>query len=90
MFGSKFISVSYDMLRGVNANVWGSVEKAEKVERIVKNGVTRADIVIDTSHALEDFSCNDPVCGTIDIIGSLSSAVGLVLGNNPSTQHLTA
>jgi hypothetical protein len=37
---------------------------------------------------LEDFRCNDIVCGIINIIGSVSSSVGLVLGNIPRTKHL--
>ena len=88
VFG-KIVIVTYDILRGVNATLWGGVEGAEKAGKIVKTGLSGADIVIGTSHAIEDFSCNDPVCGTLDIVGSVSSAVGLVLGNNPSTQHLT-
>eukprot|EP00548_Thalassiothrix_antarctica_P010915 CAMPEP_0194158578 /NCGR_PEP_ID=MMETSP0152-20130528/76766_1 /TAXON_ID=1049557 /ORGANISM="Thalassiothrix antarctica, Strain L6-D1" /LENGTH=125 /DNA_ID=CAMNT_0038867943 /DNA_START=29 /DNA_END=403 /DNA_ORIENTATION=+ len=89
VFGSKIVSVIYDILRGVNAIVWGGVEGAEKVGKIVKTGVSGADVVIGTSHALEDFGCNDTVCGTIDVVGSVSSAVGLVLGNIPATKHLT-
>ena len=67
----------------------GSVEGVDKVRKIVKTGISGADIVIGTSHALEDFGCNDVVCGTIDVAGSVSSAVGLVLGNIPATEHLT-
>ena len=89
VFGSKIVSVTYDILRGVNATVWGGVEEAEKVGKIVKTGVSGADVVIGTSHALEDFGCNDVVCGTIDVVGSVSSAIGLVLGNIPATKHLT-
>ena len=89
VFGSKIVSVSYDILRGVNATLWGGAEGANKVAKIVKTGVSGADVVIGTSHALEDFGCNDVVCGTIDVVGSVSSAVGLVLGNIPSTKHLT-
>ncbi len=89
MFGSKIVSVSYDILRGVNATVWGGVQEAEKVGKIVKTGVSGADVVIGTSHALEDFACNDYVCGSLDIIGSVSSTVGLVLGNIPTTKYLT-
>lgn len=89
MFGSKIVGATYDILRGANANVWGGVESAEKVGKIVKTGLSGADVVIGTSHALEDFGCNDVVCGTIDVVGSLSSAVGLVLGNIPATKHLT-
>ena len=89
VLGLKSSKVIYDILRGVNATVWGGVEEAEKVGKIVKTGISGADVVIGTSHALEDFGCNDPICGTIDVIGSASSAVGLVLGNIKATKHLT-
>ena len=88
-FSSKITGVTYDVLRGVNATVWGGVEEAEKVGKIVKTGLSGADVVIGTSHALEDFGCQDYVCGSLDIIGSVSSTVGLVLGNIPATRHLT-
>lgn len=88
-FGSKIIRVTYDILRGVNATVWGGVEGAEKVGTIVKTGLSGTDIIIGTSHALEDFGCNDVVCGSLDVIGCVSSAVGLVIGNIPTTKHLT-
>ena len=89
VFGSKIGRTTYDILRGVNATVWGGVEEAEKVGKIVKTGLSGADVIVGTSHALEDFGCNDYVCGSLDIIGSVSSTVGLVLGNIPSTKHLT-
>ena len=89
VFSSKIVGVTYDILRGVNATVWGGVEEAGKVGKIVKTGISGADVVIGTSHALEDFGCQDYVCGSLDIIGSLSSTVGLVLGNIPRTKHLT-
>lgn len=89
IFGSKIFGATYDILRGVNATVWGGVERAEKVGKIVKTGLSGADVVIGTSHALEDFGCNDVVCGSLDVIGSVSSAVGLVIGNIPRTKHLT-
>lgn len=89
VFGSKIIVVTYDILRGANATVWGGVQEAEKVGKIVKTGISGADVVIGTSHALEDFGCQDYVCGTLDIIGSVSSSVGLILGNTASTKHLT-
>jgi hypothetical protein len=89
VFGSKIVGVTVDILRGVNATVWGGVEGAEKVGKIVKTGLSGADVVIGTSHALEDFGCNDYVCCSLDIIGSVSSAVGLVLGNIPATKPLT-
>ena len=87
--GSKIFGVTYDILRGMNTTVWGGVEGAEKVGKIVKTGLSGADVIIGTSHALEDFSCNDVVCGSLDVIGSVSSAVGLVIGNIPATKHLT-
>ena len=89
VFGSKIFGATYDILRGVNTTIWGGVEEADKVGKIVKTGISGADVVIGTSHALEDFGCNDYVCGSLDVIGSMSSAVGLVLGNIPSTKHLT-
>lgn len=89
VLGQKIIGVSYDILRGVNATIWGGVEGAQKASKILKTGLSSADVVIGTSHALEDFACNDKVCGTLDIVGSVSSAVGLVLGNIPNTKHLT-
>lgn len=89
MIGKKSFTAIYDILRGVNATVWGGIEEAEKVGKIVKTGISGADVVIGTSHALEDFSCNDPICGTLDVIGSVSSAAGLVLGNISATKSLT-
>lgn len=89
VFGSKFVKVSYDILRGVNTTIWGGVDQAEKVGKIIKTGISGADVVIGTSHALEDFACNDVVCASIDVIGTISSTVGLVLGNIPTTKHLT-
>ena len=89
VFGSKIFTATYNILRGVNATVQGSVEGAEKAGRIFKAGISEVDVVIETSHALEDFGCNNVVCGTIDVIESVSNAVGLVLGNTPATKHLT-
>lgn len=89
IFGSKIIGVTYDVLRGINATVWGGVEGAEKASKIVKTGLAGADIAIGASHAIEDFGCNDVICGSLDVIGSVSSAVGIVLGNIPATKHLT-
>jgi len=89
MIGSKIVRATYDILRGINATVWGGVEEAQKVGKIVKTGLSGADVVVGTSHALEDFGCQDYVCGSLDIIGSISSTVGLVLGNIPTTKHLT-
>jgi hypothetical protein len=89
VLGTKTVGVTYDILRGVNAKVWGGVEGAEKAGKIVKTGLSGADAVIGTSHALEDFACNDKVCCALDVIGSVSSVVGIVLGNIPVTKHLT-
>ena len=60
-----------------------------KIERIIKTGLSSADIVVGTSHTLEDFSCNDYVCGSLAIIARVSSAIGLVVRNIPSTKSLT-
>jgi hypothetical protein len=89
VFGSKIAGVSYDILRGLNATIWGGMEGAAKAGKIVKTGLSGADVVIGTSHALEDLACNDYICCSLDVIGSVSSAVGLIVGNIPSTQHLT-
>lgn len=89
VLGRKIVGATYDILRGVNATIWGGVEGAEKAGKIVKTGLSGADLVIGTSHALEDFACNDKVCGALDVIGSVSSAVGIVVGNIPATKHLT-
>lgn len=89
IFGSKIAGVTYDILRAVNATLWSGVEGAKKIKKIVKTGLSSADMIIGTSHALEDFGCQDYVCGSLDIIGSVSSTVGLILGNIPSTKHLT-
>lgn len=89
VFGSKVVGITYDIVRGLNANLWGGVEEAEKVGKIIKTGLSGADVIIGTSHALEDFGSNDVVCGSLDVIGSVSSAVGLVIGNIPATKHLT-
>ena len=89
VFGSEILTLTRDILRGVNATVWGGVEGAEKVGSAVKTGISGADVVIGTSHALEDFACNDIVCCAISAVGSVSSATGLVLGNIPTTKHLT-
>jgi len=51
--------------------------------------LTGSDAIIGTSWALEDLECQDYVCCTLDIIGSTSSAVGLVLGNIPQTNKYT-
>lgn len=67
VFGSKILGATYNILRGVNATVWGGVEEAQKVGKIVKTGLSRADVVVGTSHALKDFGCSDYICGSLDV-----------------------
>ena len=86
---SIVFSVTYDILQGVNTTIWGGIDEATKVGKIVKTGLSIADGVIGTSCALEDFACNDKVCGTLDLVDSVSSVVGIVVGNIPATKHLT-
>ena len=83
------LKLTNDILRGINATIWGGIEGSEKVGTAVKTGISGADVIIGTSHALEDFACNDPVCGTIDVIGSLSSSLGLILARIPVTKKYT-
>ena len=89
MFGMRLAETTLGILQGVNATVWGGVEESKKVGMIVKTGLSVSDSVIGVSHALEDFTCKDYVCSSLSVIGSVSSAVGIVLGNNPSTKSLT-
>ena len=86
---TKTVSGSYDILKGINATVWGGADSAKKVSRIAKGGLSITDAAIGKSHALEDFAYQDKVCGVLDVIGSVSSGVGLVLGNIPATKFLT-
>jgi hypothetical protein len=78
MFGAKMARLSYEILRGLNTTVWGGVKEAEKVGVIVKSGLSGADLIVGTRNALEDLSCNDVVCASFDILGTVSTAVGLV------------
>ena len=87
--GTEVVKLTVDILKGVNQTIWGGAQSTAKASDILKTGVTSADLVIGTSHALEDFSCNDRVCGTISIIGSASSSLSLILGNIPKTKPLT-
>ena len=61
----------------------------EKSVKTALSGAKDANVIIGTSHALEDFTCNDPICGTLEVIGSLSTGLGLVLGNIPMTKKYT-
>lgn len=83
------VVLTRDILRGVNQTVWGGAEGVEKASTIVKTGLSGADVVIGTSHTLEDAACGDYICMTIDVIGSVSTAAGMVLGRIPATKHLT-
>jgi hypothetical protein len=65
------------------------IEGTKKVSTIVKTGLSGADVIIGTSHALKDLGCNDYVCASLDVIGSVSSAAGAVLGNILATKPLT-
>ncbi len=89
MVGGEFIKLNLDILRGINTTIWGGAEEAKKVATIIKSGTAGADVVIGTSHALEDFGCQDYVCGTFDVIGCVSTSVGLIVGNIPATKSLT-
>ena len=86
----EIIVLTKDIFRGINATLWGGAEKAEKAATIVKAGVSGADAVIGVSHAIEDFACKDYVCSSLSTIASISSAVGIVIGNIPSTKSLTS
>lgn len=83
------LKTTHDILQGINATVWGGVEGAQKVGKIVKTGMSGADVVIGTSHALEDAACQDYICMTLDIVGSTSTALGMILGNIPATRDYT-
>lgn len=66
--GAEILKTNLDILKGINATVWGEVEEADKVGKIVKTALSGSDVVIGTSHALEDLSCKDYVCATLDIV----------------------
>lgn len=85
----KITVVSYDILKGVNATVWGGVEGAKKVSKIITTGLSATDVVVGTSHTLEDLACQDYVCASLDILGIVSTSVGMILGNIPATTPLT-
>ena len=89
VFELKILTASYVILRGLNTTVWGGVEGAKKTKKIIKTNISSADFVIGTSHALEDFACNNIVCASIDVMGIVSTAVGLVLRNIFFIKHLT-
>ena len=85
----KIISGTYDIIRDLNAAICGGVEFSREVGTIVKTDLSGTDTVIGVSHALEDFSCNDHICGNLDVVRCVSSAVGMVLSNTLVTKHFT-
>ena len=45
VFGQKIVGVTYDILRGVNATLWGGVEGAEKAGLLAYHiDVTKMDV----------------------------------------------
>ena len=50
----KLVKLTYDVLRGINTTVWEASPTLKKTEKIIKTGLSGADVVIGTSHALED------------------------------------
>jgi hypothetical protein len=63
--------------------VWGVLKRPKKLE----SGLTIADIGVGTSHTLEDLACQDYFCTTMDIIATVSTAVGAYLGNHPDPKN---
>ncbi len=47
------------------------------------------DTIIGVDHTLKDCARGDYICTTLDIVGTLSTVTGMVLGNIPSTKGLT-
>jgi len=83
------VVLTKDILRGLNQTIWGGVEGTEKVSTSIKSGISGVDTIVGISHAIEDFTCQDYICFSLDCIGSTSSAAGIVLGNIPATKKLT-
>lgn len=48
----KILSVTYDTIKGLNATVGGGLDEAQKVEIILKTGLSGADVAIGVSHVL--------------------------------------
>ena len=85
VFASKIVEATYDILRGINAKICrGTV----KIVKIIKIGIIGSNVIIKTSDALNDFACQNYICDSLDIIETVSSSVGLLLGNILSTKHL--
>lgn len=80
-YSSKIISATCDIFFGVNTTVLGDVEETEKVRKIVKTGVSGADVFIGTNHVFHNFNYNDYVYGNLSAIENVSTATNLVLEN---------
>ena len=89
VLGSEIGKVTLDCLRGLNNTIWGGKEGIDKASAIVKTGLSGADAIIGVSHTLEDLECGDIVCASVDAIASISSVLGMVLGNIEKTKKLT-
>ena len=50
----KVTKATQDVFKGVNANIWDGVEGVEKASKIIKTGLSGADVVIGASHTIED------------------------------------
>ena len=73
--GLKIIKTIYDLLKGI--------------KRYLKTSMSAADIVIVTSHGLEDFTFNDVVYDNLDIVCSFPNAISILPGNIPAAKYLT-
>lgn len=51
--------------------------------------ISRRDKVLLMEKFVNRIISGDSICGIIDVVGSVSSAVGLVIGNIPATKYLT-
>jgi hypothetical protein len=47
------------------------------------------DTILEVAFAVENFACNDYVWFVFDILESVSSSTGIILGNIPSTKTST-
>ena len=88
IFSLKIAKTTYDIMRDLNATVWGGSESAEKVRIIVKTGMSIKSVLIGTSYALEDFTYPDIVCGSLDSVKNVSSAFSMVISNITTMKHL--
>lgn len=75
MFGIKTAKATLDILKDILKGVKATV-------------LVQVSLLL-TFWLLKDFTCKDYICGTLDIIGSVSSLVGIILVNLPATKPLT-